>query len=105
MKNIRDFKTVDMFGEPTGLALGHEMAEKAAANAGPTWKEDAYAAFCAFAKTHRHFTVKEVRAANPQIKAPPDLRAWGAVALRAQRAKVVKAVTLWRAVRPDEETG
>jgi hypothetical protein len=72
-----------------GVELGHAMADKAAAKAGDEWREEAYAAFCRYAKEHPYFTNEEVRAANPDLIAPFDERAWGAVALRARRQDVV----------------
>jgi hypothetical protein len=94
-----------------GLELGHKMAEIAGSNAGETWKELAFDAFKNHAKTHNVFTTEQVRNANPDLPAPPDPRAWGAIALRARKERLVDVeswvradsrkvhgmvVTLWR---------
>jgi hypothetical protein len=75
----------------SGLALGHEAAERAADHAEretPTWKEQAFTDFVNYAKRHSHFTTEQVRAAS-ESPPPPDPRAWGHVALRAKKEKVV----------------
>jgi hypothetical protein len=102
----------DLF-DGTSLELGHAMAELAADHAGEEWKEAAFAAFCRHAERHQTFTTEDVRDANPGLGQPPDLRAWGQVALRAKREKIVKskgwvsakamnvhgnAVTLWEVI-------
>jgi len=72
-----------------GLALGHAAAQRAADHAGDDWKEEAYAAFCAFLATvppGQTFLTEDARAASPHIPRPPEMRAWGQVALRAKRA-------------------
>jgi hypothetical protein len=75
------------------LATGHAKAQQAADHAGEEWKDIAYDAFVAFAKTRLFpFTTEDVRKANPELPPPPDNRAWGHVALRASRAKIVKSV-------------
>lgn len=123
MKRKPDKRNGDLFGEPepkrepTGLELGHEAAERAADHAGERWKADAYAAFCEYARGHRLFTTEEVRDAHPEIVAPPTLRAWGHIALRAKREGLVvgqgvstakarnvhgNMVTLWRSIPPEE---
>jgi hypothetical protein len=96
-----------------GLALGHAAAEEAADHAGEDWKELAYSAFTRHAETNATFITENVRDANKQIPDPPDNRAWGAVALRAKRERIVEAdghsrathlrvhgntVTLWRSL-------
>lgn len=72
-----------------GLSIGHAMAEVAADNAGAEWKAAAYLAFKLHAMRHLHFTTEEVRAANPDLPPPPDDRAWGSIALKAKREKIV----------------
>jgi hypothetical protein len=74
-----------------GLALGHTMAEVAADRAGERWQDEAYEAFRQFALRNELFTTETVRSAFPDMDAPPDSRAWGAVALRAKRNNVVVA--------------
>jgi hypothetical protein len=84
----------DLFGDTPfdPLARGHEAAEMAADHAGEDWKEMAYSAFVSHARdVLGTFTTEEVRAAYPSVPPPPDKRAWGQVALRAKRAKVVHA--------------
>lgn len=75
-----------------GLALGHAMAELAANHAGEDWKDRAFAAFVAHAKDHQAFTTEDVREASPHVGEPPDLRAWGQVALRARREGIVRSL-------------
>ena len=94
-----------------GLQIGHRMAEVAADHAGEEWKEMAFEAFKRHAMLHSTFTTEQVRRWNPDIPVPPDGRAWGQIALRAKKEKVVSAdswvradnrsvhgmaVTLWR---------
>jgi hypothetical protein len=88
-----------------------EGAARAARSAGEEWAEAAYDYFCAFAKCFgKPFLVEQcVALANDKIGPPPDARAWGAIAKRAHKAKVVEKVgyaaaatsncspkTLWR---------
>jgi len=94
-----------------GLAIGHSMAELAAQHAGAEWQDEAYEAFRQFALRTEYFTTEMARLASPDVPAPPDARAWGAVALRAKKSNAVAAdgwvraesrtvhgmvVTLWR---------
>jgi hypothetical protein len=73
-----------------GLELGHAAAERAADHAGDDWKDRAYAAFVSFSRSHKQFTTEDVRDAS-NVGEPPDLRAWGSVALRAKRKGIVRA--------------
>lgn len=82
----------DLFDGKTGTQLGHEAAQRAADHAGDEWKELAYESLCDYAKHHVSFTVEQVRSARPDLPPPPELRAWGAVALRARRAGIVKGI-------------
>lgn len=72
-----------------GLKLGHSMAELAAGNAGAAWKDSAYSAFIDYAKTHSTFTTEDVRLANPDLPAPRDARAWGAIPRKAVADNIV----------------
>ena len=83
--------------KPTGLEIGHARAEDAADHAGDAWKEIAFAAFVEYAKDHRRFVTEDVRSANPDVGSPPDLRAWGHVALRAKREGIVQSAGVTRA--------
>jgi hypothetical protein len=76
-----------------GLELGHKMAEVAGSNAGEDWKDLAFQAFRQHAKANPTFTTEQVRIGSPDIPPPPDPRAWGAVAIKAQREGVVKCET------------
>ena len=80
-----------------GLLIGHAMAEVAADNAGETWKRMAYEAFVKHAKDHEFFVTEDVRNDNPDLPAPPDMRAWGQIALLAKKEKVVFGYSLTRA--------
>ena len=80
-----------------GLLDGHAAAEVAAAHAGEVWGDAAFCEFVAWATTHPTFTTEDVRyAPTSTVGEPPDRRAWGAVALRAARAGVVKGIGLVR---------
>lgn len=74
-------------------ALAAQAVADAAERRNPGWMQTAYAAFVAYARMHpdRGFTTDDVRRAATQVPPAQDERAWGAVALRAKRAKVVKA--------------
>lgn len=80
-----------------GQAIGHFRAEQAMQNAGMTWAMLAYSNFMEYAQTHDCFTTEQVRAAYKDMPAPPDSRAWGAIALRAKRSGIVDAVGWVRA--------
>jgi hypothetical protein len=80
-----------------GLRLGHVMAEVAANNAGETWKRLAYEAFVKYAKGREFFLTEDVRAANPDLPTPPDMRAWGHVARRAKKEEIVSGQSFTRA--------
>jgi hypothetical protein len=84
----------------SGLDLGHAMAEVAANHAGDQWKTEAFIAFREYAMKHPYFTTEQVRAANPDLPAPPDARAWGAIALQAKRDGVVIGKSWVRANSP-----
>jgi hypothetical protein len=72
-----------------GLAIGHARANDAALHAGDSWVSNAIEAFRAHALTNQRFTTEEVRQAYPDLPAPPDKRAWGAVPRIAQREGIV----------------
>lgn len=72
-------------------AQGHFFAELCADRAGEDWKESAYSFFVSFATCNRYLTIAQVRHAFEAQggAAPHDGRAWGHIALRAQREDVV----------------
>ena len=72
-------------------AQGHFLAELCADKAGCDWKEDAYTFFVQFAQSNPHLTIAQVRHAFEAQggAAPHDGRAWGHIALRAQREDIV----------------
>jgi hypothetical protein len=74
-----------------GILAGVEGAERAASHAGEEWKREALAAFEQFANANDTFTTEDVRNAGV-CSDPPDNRAWGQVALAAQRKGSVKPV-------------
>ena len=115
MKTAQDELTMDLFGGHTppltGLQIGHAMAKVAADHAGEDWKELAYASFKEFARLNYEFTTEQVREASLHVPPPPDKRAWGFIAKKASKEKIVQAlgpvraesktvhgmyVTLWR---------
>lgn len=73
-----------------GLALGHAMADVAANNAGSEWVEIALDAMRKHALTNKYFTTEQVRAAYDDLPEPPDRRAWGAVARKAQKEGLIQ---------------
>ena len=83
-----------------GLNIGHAMADVAANNAGDEWKEVAFDAFKQYARRHSTFTTEQVRLASPDVRPPPDARAWGQVALRAKREGIVVGAGWVRAESP-----
>ena len=85
----------DLFDSLTPLELGHAMADLAgdhADRAVENWKQQAFDLFVAYSRSHKQFTTENVRAFATGLAEPPELRAWGAVALRAKRAKIIRAV-------------
>jgi hypothetical protein len=80
-----------------GSAIGHAMAELAGDNAGEVWKEIAYDAFVTYAREHPQFTTEDVRRANPELPPPPDNRAWGAIARRGTKNKIIVSLGWVRA--------
>jgi len=79
------------------IEIGLERAKQAADHAGDEWKAAAYQAFVQHAKEHKTFTTEEVRMANPDLPAPPDMRAWGHIAKSAEKSEIVEAVGYKRA--------
>lgn len=71
-------------------------ASRAAAHADRVsdgWQEAASTAFRKFAEAHAEpFITEDVRAANPQLTAPPDNRAWGHIARSASLSGIVQKV-------------
>ena len=84
----------------TGLQLGHAMAHVAANNAGDEWKDSAFEAFKHYARTHSEFTTEEARLAATEVASPPDIRAWGQIAIRAKREGIVVGIGWVRATSP-----
>jgi len=98
LQRVRDLRSSMGSNEMNeGLQIGHSMAEVAADNAGETWKRLAYEAFVKHAKSHEFFMTEDVRSANPDLPTPPDMRAWGQVALLAKREEVVSGHLFTRA--------
>jgi hypothetical protein len=66
-------------------------AEAAADNAGDAWRAQAFELVVRYARTHEVFLIEDVRAWPEAVTLPPppDNRAWGAVAMRALREKIV----------------
>ena len=71
--------------EHEGLAIGHAMADVAGRHAGADWMEVALSAVRDYAQENERFTTEQIRAANPDMPAPPDKRAWGSVVRTAHR--------------------
>jgi hypothetical protein len=83
--------------ENESLKIGHKMADIAAEHAGEDWQDIAYDAFVAHARKHDKFTVEDVRHANPDLPAPPDARAWGAIPRRGMKDGIVTCLGWTRA--------
>lgn len=70
-----------------GIAAAADHADRI----NPKWQDLAYAALCAYAEHHPTFTIEQLRRdLNGTLVDPPSLRAWGAVAQRAQRSGIVR---------------
>lgn len=94
-----EFPPVPMTRERAQAAKRGAIAAQACADAAdrrdPHWSKMAYGAFVAYARIHagQQFTTEDVRlAAAKSVPPPPDGRAWGAIAMRAKREEIVKAV-------------
>lgn len=81
------------------IQAGFDFAEQAAARAAghadrviPDWSERALAVFIGYAEHHIQFTTEDVVIAAVTLPAPPEKRAWGQIALTAQRRHLVKSV-------------
>jgi hypothetical protein len=68
----------------------------------PTWRQRAYDALVAYASRHRDgFTIEQVRQSlGAELELPPSLRAWGAIALRAQREGIIERAGFTEATDP-----
>ena len=75
----------------SGRDIGHARAKAAADHAGAEWKEQALAALLSYASTHKKFTVEQV-GMHCKLPDPPSKRAWGAIALAAQRMGVIRSL-------------
>ena len=71
---------------------GMQRAVNHADAVSPKWGDKAFEAYCAYARRiGRPFTTEEVREAiGHTLPEPPDKRSWGAVAVRAVRAGVIR---------------
>lgn len=49
------------------------------------WSDKALEAFRRYAENYEFFTTEDVVLANPELPAPSDKRAWGAITMKAQR--------------------
>lgn len=74
-----------------GAANGIDRAVERADRIDPDWSKRAYELFEGYALTHYEFMTEDVRvwAIDQGLSVPPDGRAWGAVALRAVRDKII----------------
>ena len=74
------------------IEIGKEKAEICKQNASLAWRAEAYRAFVYFARRKKTFTTGEVRRWLEENKKifPHDGRAWGGIAMQAQRADVVR---------------
>lgn len=80
--------------EPTARELAVEGMERAVDHADAVeedWSERAFKAFRRFAESNTMFMSEDVRvwAYQQGLTHPPDGRAWGSVAVRAQRERVI----------------
>ena len=104
-KHIDHPEQGDLFGgtpfhRGDGLALaklGRQRAAYSAERAHPGWNDKALALFEAYARKNADFTTEDVRYANPEFEAPPEMRAWGSVARRASALGIVKSEGVTRA--------
>lgn len=84
----------DLFDFMTAQALAEEGAQKAADHANaiePGWSDRAYALLQSYAASHLEFMLEDVRNWAHRIGFPqaPSARAWGAVALRGARERLI----------------
>jgi hypothetical protein len=83
----------DLFDIARGKQLRDAGIETAGAHAdavSENWRERAYLLFKVFAARNAEFMTEDVRAwAKPLIEDPPDMRAWGGVAVRARKAGLI----------------
>lgn len=76
--------------------IGFEKAEQAAEHAGEEWRANAYQAIVDYARTHKLFTVEDVRI-HAKLKECRELRAWGAIIRYAEKNGLVERVGWVRA--------
>jgi hypothetical protein len=82
------------FAQPTAEELAQDGMQRAIEHADAVeggWSEMAYAMLEQYAFSHFEFMMEEVRrwAQDNGLSAPPTARAWGAVALRASRDRLI----------------
>lgn len=68
---------------------GMQRAEDSAEFSMQHWSDLAFAAVKSHAMANLYFTIEDVRAAFPNVPAPPEPRAWGGVTHRAKLAGVM----------------
>lgn len=74
-------------------ALRDAAISQIAESSGPQWQQTAFACLEAFiASNDAPFMIEDVRLANPDLPAPHDNRAWGAVARRAIKHGLIQRV-------------
>lgn len=74
----------------TGSELAEQGMNRAADNAdekSPGWSERAYQHLIAYAKQHREFMTEDMR---NEFEPPPNMRAWGAIVVRAKKSNIIK---------------
>lgn len=68
----------------------------------PHWGDEAYAFLEGYARNNDTFTIEDVRLASVGIvPEPPHARAWGGVAMRASRSKLLQPVGFAQSKRND----
>jgi hypothetical protein len=68
----------------------------------PAWSERAYAFLVDYARHNQDFTIEDVRLASAGlVSEPPHARAWGGVAMRASREKLLVPIGFAQSKRDD----
>lgn len=86
-----------LFGEPTGTELRDTGIRRAVDNAdrvNGSWSDGAYNLLVTIAGAGLEFMVEDVRkfAESVNFPVPPSARAWGAIAVKAVKAGVIRRV-------------